>query len=198
MSLNMTELEELKKMVTFWSLAFPDRKCKCSYTGALISIEEYCAEIMLFEKSRLQRIVEKVSKEHKERQHGFAPCYHMCFNLTYEEEDFDNVHKIVNIILQWNNRYIKGSMFCVEFYGKSGKWNPHIHFWVPKQTTQLSRLRDAAIRKFKKFEFNVWCAEGHFRLRDYVMGKKVDFKSEAIEKDRGAREVNGFLHIYKI
>lgn len=198
MSLNQEEMKDLKNMIAFYSLAFPNRRCKCSYTGELISIEEYCAELMIYNKNQLQSVVEKAAKDYHMRKEGWEPCHHLCFNLTYPEGDIDSVRQIIFEIMNWNNKLIKGSLFCVEFWSKQGTtWNPHIHFWVPKKGRR-SKLEEAAKRKFGKFGFNIWCKDGHCNVKNYVMGKKVEGKDKSIAKDRDTREKHSVLHLYEI
>lgn len=194
--LNESEKEDLKNMIAAFRLTFPKGKCPCSYTGALIPIEEYCAELLIWEKNRLKNIIINAEKNYNLRVCGFEPCFHMCFNLD-NNMSFDEIQSIVEKIINWNNKNIKGSLFCVEFWSKKGTvWNPHIHFWVPKQGAK-SKLLEAATRKFNK-KFNIWVDDGHKNVKAYVLGKKMESKERSIEKDRETRESQGFLHVYEL
>lgn len=192
--LNNKEIEELRRMIAFFECHYPNGVPYINNT--LVSPDEYCTDLMIFLKSKENDRIERAIKKYNTKVLGYEPCQQLCFNLP-TEYGHPEIKEIINRSLEWNNKILKGSLFVVEFYGKSGSWNPHIHFWVPK-TCPLSRLRDAAIKKFSKYEFNVFAKEGHCNLKNYVMGNKVEIKEVALGKDKVVREQEGYLDFYKV
>lgn len=195
--LSEIEKEDLRRMIACFRLSFPKGMCPCSYTGAMIPIENYCAELYIWDKNRLNNIIAEAQKNYSLRAYGYEPCFHMCFNLE-NETSFDEIQSLIEKISNWNNKNILKALFCVEFWSKGGTvWNPHIHFWVPKNGAK-SKLLEAAQRKFKNNKFNIWVEEGHKNVKAYVLGKKIESKDRSIEKDRETREAEGFRHVYEI
>ena len=192
--LNSTEILELRKMIAFFEEHYP--KGVPYINNTLVPADEYCTDLMVFLKSKENDRIERAVKKYNTTILGYEPCQQLCFNLP-EAWQHDQIKDLIPVILNWNNKIIKGSIFVVEFYGKSGKWNPHIHFWVPKSCS-LSRLRDAAIKKFSKYKFNVFAKDGHSNLKNYVMGNKIDIKEVALSKDKVVRQQEGYEHFYKI
>lgn len=120
---------------------------------------------------------------------------------------------IINALRDANYKWMSpDAVATFEYYGKDGKWNPHIHIVITR-TTKRSTIEQQLTRKFfmnhktkervKKWAYciykNVDVADrDKSRVMDYVNGIKAEEKMEGVNKDREYREKNGVPHLIKI
>lgn len=124
---------------------------------------------------------------------GFEKCIHLSFNLPNDWKD----DKIKDFIYRFHHTTwacLSRALFIVEFFGKAGNYNPHIHVWMPYIAP--GKIKQLATRKFGK-ECNVWVGNGHKNLLPYIKGIKRESKEVAVEADKLYRAENGYEDYYE-
>lgn len=124
---------------------------------------------------------------------GFEKCTHLCFNLPNDWKD-DKIKEFITRFHMTTWSCLSRAVFIVEFYGKAGNYNPHIHCWMPYIAP--GKIKQLATRKFGK-ECNVWVGNGHKNLLPYIKGVKRESKEVAVEADKLHRAEMGYDDYYE-
>lgn len=138
--------------------------------------------------------IKSAKARHYNRKLGFEKCLQLAFNFK-NDYSVTEIQEFIErlLITDWNQ--LTGGCFCVEFYSDNGKWNPHIHCWLPYSPP--GQVRQLATRKFKTDRCNIWVGPGNSNLKNYVMGIKRDSKSGDVQMDTKFRLANNFKDHYE-
>lgn len=161
----------------------------------------------------------KLAREHAEKRRKQKYCmsspYSQLITISIDQEykqpikaQYDILDRIRKANYKWMTDDATASF---EYYGKDGKWNPHVHFSITK-TEKPSTIAQALNRVFyetadkkrvKKWEYAIYsrvnCVDRPKETaNNYIEGNKADDKMASVDKDKKFREENGIPHIFKI
>lgn len=161
-------------------------------------VEAFAYDIWISNYRRKERLLDEADRRHHKAQQGFDKCIMVTFNLlnTITVEIYKEIWESLKY---WNNNLISGSKMRSEFFGRSKKFNPHIHIWVPMPKGRtVGKVRQACCRKFKKYSFNINVQPGNINTLRYVNGLKTELKDEAMALDAEYRKLNGIEETYQL
>ena len=183
-----------------WNWNHPDKRTIARHSEGWMTDEEcwtLAYDIIVSGQNAHKKRLKDAQTRHEVASQGWENCHQVTFNML-ESYDAKDCHKVLKDVLNWKNKVIKGCLMRTEFFGRSGKWNPHYHFWVPMSNGKMGPVIQAFRRKFAKYKFHIHHNEGHCNTKRYVMGLKVDDKHEAMAKDAEYREEFNFDELYEL
>lgn len=145
-------------------------------------LEAFAYDIWISNYRRRERLLKEADKRLSISNQGWEPCLGITFNLLESYTDIE-YREIWDKLKSWRHKMIIGSLARSEFFGRSGKWNPHIHIWTPLTGRTQGKIRQALDRKFGKYKFNINILKGHSNTLDYVKGIKTLDKAAAMARD---------------
>lgn len=168
--------------------------CSCKPSPLQYSLEKaqsIALPIMLKPRLEERRIYLEQFKNYNDEVRGYEKCLQLCLNFP-KEYNTDDVKKIIDILQNWEVKWLRGAQFVCEFWTKTG-WNPHIHIWLKYTTPSIVK---GACKK--KFDFNCYVAKGHKNLLEYVKGTKREDKEADLLKDKEWRDMASLNNSYII
>lgn len=160
-------------------------------------LDELAYDIYYLVRKEHVDMMQAAKKRYELKHLGYEECVGVTFNLP---ENYTNIEikEVISLMINWRNKVIEGSIMRPEFFGRSGKWNPHLHLWVPlpKGRTE-GKLRQALKRKFKD-KWNINYQKGHSNTLNYVKGIKQDSKEDAMQLDENYRILHNYEETYQL
>lgn len=114
---------------------------------------------------------------------------HMFVTISLPKKMYD-YGAIPKLIGNFQNDYMSGSYFCIEFAGKDLGFHPHIHMLIPRLVDRTRLIRDLS-KKFNigKNFVDIGLRDNSLYLQrlDYIKGNKRDKKIPQVEEDKLVR-----------
>lgn len=123
---------------------------------------------------------------------------HMFITISLPKKMYD-YKALPELISNFQNDYMEGSYFCIEFAGKEMQFHPHIHMIIPRLVDRTRLIRDLST-KFnigKNFvDIGIRDHSLYSTRLDYIKGNKCQNKMEQVEEDKCQRKIYDLSNFY--